>query len=189
MLWVLWDIVLPLIASFLSGLFIGWMLWRWRRNRIDAEGLSAMRRSSARHRADAERLERSNVELSDRLQAASGAGGGNLEHAKRRIDMLGEELKSSRREVAELKRSSKSSGVSVSNGAATSSGASSAGVAGNPDLRREIDSRDKMIATLRASLDQFGENRDNTALMADVELRDRRITELETLVAKLRAEK
>jgi len=65
MLWVLWDIVLPLIAAFLLGLFIGWMLWRWRRKRIDADGLSALRRSNARYKADAERLEHSNIELSE----------------------------------------------------------------------------------------------------------------------------
>jgi len=175
MLWVLWDIVLPLIATFLLGLFIGWMLWRWRRSRIDAEGLSSMRRASARYRADAERLEQSNIELSDRLQAASGAGGGSMEHTKRRINMLAEELKSSRHEVATLKRAAKSSTTEVA-------GDQSAIL----DLRREIASRDKMIATLQASHDQFGKNRDITTLMADVELRDRKINELEAVVARLK---
>jgi len=66
-------------------------------------GAIYLRRSSARHRADAERLERSNIELSDRLQAASGARGGDLANARKRIDLLAEELKESRREVADLK--------------------------------------------------------------------------------------
>jgi|GEM_PF-3999688 len=63
MLWVLWDIVLPLIATFLLGLLVGWLLWRWRRSRIDAEGLSKLRRASSRNTADFERLQQSNIEL------------------------------------------------------------------------------------------------------------------------------
>ena len=111
MLWVLWDIVLPLIATFLLGLFIGWLLWRWRRRRIDADGLSKLRRDAARHKSDVERLQQSNIELSDRLQAASSAGGGDLASANKRIDMLSEELKSSRGEVANLKNSERARGA------------------------------------------------------------------------------
>jgi len=145
MFWVLWDIVLPLIATFLLGLLIGWLLWRWRRRRVDADDLSKLRRDSARNKADVERLQQSNIELSDRLQAANGAGGGELASAKKRIDMLSEELKSSRSEVASL-----------------------------------------MIATLNTSLNQFGESGDTTSLMADVALRDRKIEELEALIATLK---
>ena len=207
MLWVLSDIVLPLIATFLLGLFIGWLLWRWRRQRIDADGLSSLRRSSARYRADAERLEQSNIELSDRLQAASGARGGDLANARKRNDLLAEELKNSRREVAELKSGAQNQAsdsadynnadqdrireletqlqsaktqlqtLSVSND-------SDNGESNRSDhLQREIDARDRMIATLKDSLDQFGEGGDNTALMADVALRDRKIIELERLLA------
>lgn len=171
MVWVLWDIVLPLIASFLLGLLIGWMLWRWRRKRIDAEGLSELRRSASRYKADAERLEQSNIELSDRLQAASGAGGGDLANARKRIDMLTDELKSSRQEVAQLK-----------SGAGDSESLSG----DTTHLREEIEARDRMIATLRLSLDQFGES-DQTSLLADVALRDRKISELEEQIAKLKA--
>ena len=207
MLWVLWDIVLSLIATFLLGLFIGWLLWRWRRRRIDADSLSKLRRESARNRADVERLQQSNIELSDRLQAASSAGGGDLASARKRIDMLGEELKSSRSEVAKLKSSERSFGggatgsvgnaeladvqaelkiarrritefeQSANNSAVTNSE--------NSDLRREIEERDRMIATLNTSLGQFGESGDTTALMADVALRDRKIDELEALIATL----
>ena len=42
-----------------------------------------------------------------------------------------------------------------------------------------------MIATLNTSLNQFGESGDTTALMADVALRDRKIDELEALIATL----
>ncbi len=181
MLWVLWDIVLPLIGAFLTGLIVGWLLWRWRRSRISSDNISELRRSSSRYRADAERLQQSNIELSDRLQAASGAGGGELASAKKRIDMLGEELKSSRREVAELKSSAKGGGRAVGASAPGTSGTVSA-IKSDSELHREIESRDRMIATLKQSLDQFGDSGDNTALMADVALRDRKIDALEKLL-------
>ena len=31
MLWVIWDILVPLAIAFLAGLLFGWLLWRWRR--------------------------------------------------------------------------------------------------------------------------------------------------------------
>jgi len=195
MLWVLWDIVLPLIATFFMGLFIGWLLWRWRRRRIDADGLSKLRRDAARNKADVERLQQSNIELSDRLQAASSAGGGDLVSANRRIDMrnsersrsassgaargskdtaelteLQAELQSARQRIADLEQSSAGSATAISE---------------NSDLRRELEARDRMIATLNTSLHQFGESGDTTALMADVALRDRKIDELEALIATL----
>lgn len=214
MLWVLWDIVLPLVATFLLGLFIGWLLWRWRRSRIDANDLSKLRRSSARNRADVERLQQSNNELSDRLQAANGAGGGDLASARKRIDMLADELKSSRREVAELKASNRAGGsasaastqpanvnelkdlqlklqqsrsrvTELENSTRRSESGSAANNQTINDLRREIEARDRMIATLQESLNQFGESGDTTALMADIALRDRKIVELEAAVATL----
>ncbi len=192
MLWVLWDIVLPLVGTFLLGLFIGWLLWRWRRSRIGAEGISTLRRSSARYKADVERLQQSNIELSDRLQAASGASGGDLANANKRIDMLAEELKSSRREVAELKKTDRDSGGSGAferkrilqleaqlQEARQVTDARSAQPNEMADLQREIEARDRMIVTLRNSLDQFGEHGGATVLMADVALRDRKIDELQ----------
>lgn len=199
MLWVLWDIVLPLIAAFLVGLLTGWLLWRWRRSRIDADGLSKLRRSSARNKADVERLQQSNIELSDRLQAVSGSGGSELASAKKRIDLLTEELKSSRHEVAELKNSDGASDAELHQELqqarsriaeledSAMQGSPSSGGSSNyteiADLREEIAARDRMIATLEKSLEQFGESGDITALMADIAIRDRKIDELEAVVA------
>lgn len=197
MLWVLWDIVLPLIATFLIGLFTGWLLWRWRRSRIDADGLSKLRRSSARNKADVERLQQSNNDLSERLRAAG--GGNELKMARRQIDELTGELKSSRREVAELKHSAGGDNLVDSNLQAELQLAHSRiaeleatnvqGAAGmyedssTADLRHELASRDRMIATLEKSLQQFGESGDTTALMADIAIRDRKIDELEAVIA------
>lgn len=33
--WVIWDILVPLLVTFLIGLGTGWLLWRWRRQRGD----------------------------------------------------------------------------------------------------------------------------------------------------------
>jgi len=49
-------------------------------------------------------------------------------------------------------------------------------------LVEEIAVRDKMIATLRHSLEQYGEQQDNTALLAEIALREQRIIALENLL-------
>ena len=223
MLWVLWDIVLPLIATFLLGLLIGWLLWRWRRSRIDAEGLSKLRRASGRAKADVERLQQSNIELSDRLQAASGASGGELASIRARNDRLTDELKSSRREVAELQATGADGSTDLTSGGIPSADAedninrleteleyarsriyelensgqhsdhyaveyensNNVVIAEGADLQQEISARDRMIATLEKSLQQFGETGDTTAMMADIALRDKKIDELEALIATL----
>ena len=173
MLWVLWDIVLPLLATFLTGLLVGWLLWRWRRSRIDAEGLSKLRRTSARYRADVERLQQSNNELSDRLIAV---GAHESDGTTTEIDRLVEELESSRREVDDLK--SRVAAVDQDIGGVSLN-------AESVDLRSELAARDRMIATLEKSLQQYGERGDTTALMADIALRDQKIDELEARLATL----
>jgi len=54
-------------------------------------------------------------------------------------------------------------------------------------LRGEIEARDRMIATLRESHDQYGEGGDNTSLLADIALRDRKIDELEAQLGMRKA--
>ena len=204
MLWVLWDIFLPIIAAFLVGLFVGWMLWRWRRSRVDAESLVSLRRSASRFKSDADNLRIRNAELSDRLQIASGAGRSNsreeqteLSRARKRIDVLSAELKSSRQQIEQLRKS----GTPTENvnrvreleaklhGAqrriADLEQTASHNVTGDANdlaLKDAIKARDDMIATLKTSLDQFGSAKDNTALEACVALRDRKISALENLL-------
>lgn len=33
--WVIWDILVPMLATFLIGLATGWLLWRWRRQKVN----------------------------------------------------------------------------------------------------------------------------------------------------------
>ena len=199
MLWVLWDIVLPLIATFLLGLLVGWLLWRWRRKRMSAEDLSALRRGSARNKADLERLQQSNMELSDRLHAVTHNGDShrNVDDAngKEATEQLWRELTASRNEVARLQALADTMQVESTphqSGADTQAQSQldaqrlAQADRDNDKLREEVDARDRMIATLRASLEQFGEQGDNTALMADVALRDRKISELEAMVKALK---
>lgn len=40
MVWVLWDILIPLLASFALGTLLGWLLWSWRRQRHDSAELT-----------------------------------------------------------------------------------------------------------------------------------------------------
>ena len=36
MIWALFEVILPLLLTFILGLITGWLLWRWRRRRITA---------------------------------------------------------------------------------------------------------------------------------------------------------
>lgn len=179
MLWVLWDIVLPLVVTFLLGVLLGWLLWRWRRKRLDAEGLSELRRASSRYRADAERLQQSNMELSDRLRASA--------DCSRQVKQLNHEL-----EAARLQLTTKANSAGLAQAQQTIEALQQQLAESRLDmnsavqpgselsgLSKEIEARDNMIATLQMSLQQFGEHGDNTSLLADIALRDRRIAELE----------
>ena len=225
MLWLIWDILVPLALAFLSGLFCGWLLWRWRRMRMTADELAAIKRSSARYKSDADTLRSRNAELAERLRAASGAGDSttlqDLATANRRVDKLRDQLKQANRELASLRQAQPRKSNSTPAGsvvdsvqssdrvrelegrlsaahekiqsleASTGTGSVSAlravdGTRGATDLsylEEEIVVRDKMIATLRHSLEQYGEQQDTTALMAELELREQRITVLENLLS------
>ncbi|MEM7256067.1 MAG: hypothetical protein AAF404_01635 [Pseudomonadota bacterium] len=197
MLWVLWDIFLPVVAAFLVGLLTGWMLWRWRRSRVDAETLAGLRRSASRLKVDADNLRMRNAELSDRLQVASGSaqahGDGSaqeLARCKKRVEILSDELKTSRQQIDKLRKDNAASGVNRNRELeAKLQGAqrrindlerhAGSADAGQTDISEAIRARDEMIATLQKSLDQFGASSDTTTLEASLVLRDRKIAALE----------
>lgn len=225
MLWVLWDIFLPVLAAFLAGLFVGWLFWRWRRSRIDADTLSALRRNNTRLKNDADNLRARNAELSDRLQTASvssSSGGarasdGNttaigteLVAARNRIETLSSELKSSRVEINRLRENSERglSADAADNGRvnrvrdleARLQGAQrriadleqasrgqnvQTGVSADlTDLSEAISVRDQMIETLKRSLAQYGDAQDRDTLIADLQLRENKISALEAMLAR-----
>ena len=107
MLWLIWDILVPLALAFLSGLFCGWLLWRWRRMRMTADELAAIKRSSARYKSDADTLRSRNAELAERLRTSNGAGDSStlqdLATANKRVDKLRDQLKQTNRELAVLR--------------------------------------------------------------------------------------
>lgn len=223
MLWVIWDILLPLTAAFLAGLFIGWLIWRWRRMRISSEELATIRRSSARYKADADTLRSRNAELADRLRGSGGGvidgavDNGDLAAANEKINMLQSQLKNAKSELAEAhKRSSQrrsggsqlrsstsdrvreleselnaaqhkieqlqTEAVNAQSGSDEVTGSRLRTRSADPDIMEEIVVRDKMIATLKHSLEQYGEQQDATALMAELEIKNQRILALETML-------
>lgn len=188
MLWVIWDILVPLALAFLSGLFCGWLFWRWRRMRMTADELAAIKRSSARYKSDADTLRSRNAELAERLRTTNGASDSNtsqdLEAANKQVDKLRDQLKQLNREHARLRDGQSHKSVT----AATSVSALHA--VGDTDrstdsayLEEEIAVRDKMIATLKHSLEQYGGQQDTTALMAELELKEQKIIALENLLS------
>ncbi len=235
MLWVLWDIFLPLLVAFLGGLLVGWLFWRWRRSRVDAETLSALRRNTTRLKTDADNLRARNAELSDRLQTASGAvgksaavrGGANnprsaeneLIIAKKRIDTLSAELKSSRLELSQFSRGksvptdesqsrqqanrvrdleARLQGANrriadldqvVREKASVVTSTTSDIAVDTENLNEAIAVRDRMIETLQKSLSQYGDSKDLTTLSAELALRDNKINALELLLENAQSRK
>lgn len=211
MLWVLWDIFLPVIAAFLAGLLVGWLLWRWRRSRVDAEALNALRQTVSRLKTDTDNLRIRNAELSDRLQVASGARRGNpaqeqqeLSSARKRIDVLSSELKTSRQQVDQLrKQNSHPDGVNrIRELEAKLKGAqrkihdfeqrSGNGLTTDTENDEHVEAirvRDEMINTLQKSLEQFGKSEDIEGLQAELVLRERKIQALEEMLDRHVSEK
>lgn len=203
MLWVIWDIFIPLITAFLVGLLTGWMLWRWRRRRVDAIALDALRKNASRLKTEVDNLRIRNAELSDRLQVASAGSQRSanpdtqvLERAKKRIDVLSAELKTSRQQIDKLhKQNAKANGVNrvreleaklnVAQRRIADLERSMTTTADDKDLQEAILVRDQMIATLRSSLEQFGDSEDNTVLKANLSLRDRKIEALERQLSEV----
>lgn len=189
MLWVIWDIFIPLLVAFLAGLFFGWLFWRWRRIRLSREELATIRRSNLRYKSDADMLRSRNAEMAERLRAESGVNDPALvqeiEEANKRIDDLQGLLDKANSALANT-RSTTNSGRSVGIKTRTTEIEDNRNAASNPgedyDLSEEIAVRDKMIATLTRSLEQYGSEADSTALKAELELRKQRIVALEGLL-------
>jgi len=225
MLWVIWDILVPLAVAFLAGMLIGWLCWRWRRMKMTSDELAAIRRSSARYKSDADSLRGLNADLAERLRTANGASESttlkDLAAANKKINKLREQLKQANREQARNQHGSgENTGIKSRVSAKRLHGAAHNRVrdleaqlsvarqkiqtlentanqpvrygentAKKPQMRQRIDSeffeeeiaaRDKMIVTLQHSLEQYGEQPDTTAMMAEIELREERIVALES---------
>ncbi len=70
MLWVLWDILLPLLIAFMGGIFVGWLFWRWRRSPVDAATLSTLGGGMVEQKNDSANQPVLKVKTSDRLPTA-----------------------------------------------------------------------------------------------------------------------
>ena len=75
MLFVLWEILIPLLIAFLLGLLLGWLWWGWRRTKITFAEWETMRQKA--NRASTVEMERELAEVRaerDRLQAQVDSG-------------------------------------------------------------------------------------------------------------------
>lgn len=145
MSWVLWDIFLPVATAFASGLFFGWLMWRWRRQSVDPELLDAVRRyadsnKGARQGGDHRESSRLQQRRDDNTDARGSFGAAEvkaeLTSAKKRIDTLRAELKGTREEIVSLRAST-----------ATEPGVT--GAAKNSQTNRERDLEARLQGALR----------------------------------------
>lgn len=63
MTFVLLEIVIPLALAFLLGLFVGYLVWRWRRRLLGASEWNALTQAAEQARADQAEAEAAHSEL------------------------------------------------------------------------------------------------------------------------------
>jgi len=181
MLWILWDILLPLVAAFLLGLLTGWLLWRWRRARISAQKLNVIQRNSARYKDENERLRDRLAESkgppNDAAHAAPESSPRSLSRRQaveneKEIATLREQLETAKNRIGELETKTTST--------------TDSGYEPEPevaDLMAQLQTRERMIETLQQSLAQYQEGDDPALMQAELVARQRKIDALETMLA------
>lgn len=88
MIWALFEIIIPLFLTFILGLIMGWLLWRWRRRRITASEWNAHTDAAdaARENFESLRVEHEgSVQENSRLSTMLKKMGDNLE--SRKVDL------------------------------------------------------------------------------------------------------
>lgn len=88
MIWALFEIIIPLLLTFLLGLIMGWLLWRWRRRRITASEWNSHTSAADSAQTAAEDLEAHRLKHDEltqenaRLSAMMKKMGDNLDNRK-----------------------------------------------------------------------------------------------------------
>jgi predicted flap endonuclease-1-like 5' DNA nuclease len=85
MIWALFEIIIPLLLTFLLGLIMGWLLWRWRRRRITVSEWSSHTATARVATEDLEAYRLRHDELAEenaRLSAMMKKMGNNLDSRK-----------------------------------------------------------------------------------------------------------
>lgn len=130
--WVIWDILVPMLATFLIGLATGWLLWRWRRQKVTVAAANELvmtpplqetddsanvvlieERDSALARADAAEAEveslKGQIDLSvmgvSDSQATQNLMADSSETDKAEVEALTRELEKEKASKAEVERS------------------------------------------------------------------------------------
>jgi hypothetical protein len=108
-IFILWEILLPLIIAFAVGLVFGWLIWGWRRTKIKYSEWETMRQKAARA---------GDVDAPARIQSLES----ELGQSERRIAALESERDALQRQIDENERSPE---VELGTGVLGLSGASS----------------------------------------------------------------
>ncbi|OED39077.1 hypothetical protein AB833_16160 [Chromatiales bacterium (ex Bugula neritina AB1)] len=183
MLWVLWDILLPVLLAFCSGVMVGWLLWRWRRQVFDSDSIDTMRRDNARYRSDIQQLRARNAQLAERQQIANEAGRAEsrMSAPLNRSEVYKERETMQRNTPVATAAQYQTARMRHDNAVDAKELASELA-----QLQKTIALRDKMIATLQQSLGQYGDQSDLIALTAELAMRDRKIDALENMLDQVR---
>jgi len=185
MLWTLWDVVVPMALAFGTGLLAGWLCWRWQRLRVSAEELHRLRRDTGRLRADNDRLRERLIDSQgrsrQRAEQKEDRPSPRPNDARRAGPKAPQKVPAARERPppSEASRASQPGHDDIQ-----PAGAGSATKLDNvEELQQVIESRDRMIDTLRHSLAQQEDESDPALMAAELSARDRKIRALEDLLA------
>ena len=85
--WVIWDILVPMLATFVIGLGTGWLLWRWRRQKGGVAAATISQASSTSVQEVDDSVNTVLIEERDNAVARADAAQSELEVLKGQIDL------------------------------------------------------------------------------------------------------
>ena len=170
MSFALLEILIPLIISFILGLIIGWLVWRWRRRLVSSTEWNNLSSAANRSKSDLASLEAANAELTIERKTLTGevstltgqyeSSRTELDSASRSVEALKSDIGSRDEELATLRssleqRDQKLSGLEgdLSKANATISGFKKL-EGESTKLRGQVDASGKRINELEGSLEK-----------------------------------
>ncbi len=179
MLWVLWDILIPLISSFGLGILLGWLLWRWRRQLIQNHVAVSMDSESQSESVEGDYDEGGNNSALSELEAANITLIGERDQACDSLEALRSEADALKARCAELEAQAL---VEDELTVAAASENSNTSVLTEPlKLVTETTEREELV--------QLKESVENLTSSLDLERKEKRALELELLNRQNRCEK
>jgi predicted flap endonuclease-1-like 5' DNA nuclease/uncharacterized protein YigA (DUF484 family) len=106
MIWALFEIIIPLLVTFLLGLGMGWLLWRWRRRYITASEWHTHTEAANAATADLQSFRAQHDDMAQensRLTATMKKMGDNLDNRKIELESQSKEKDELRTELSQYK--------------------------------------------------------------------------------------